>query len=775
MKLTHLSLPTFTATAAWLRLHTQTDDPPAAGHSPATTNIGTRQYGSNLFLIGFLILFLELASIRWFAANVIFLQFFTNVVLLACFLGMSCGCMAARQQRNWLGHFPTLALGTVVAAIAVLRIYNSWAGLAIDVGHQVSPQEVFFGTEYRNPDVAQFTVPIDVIVAVFFILIALMFVGPGQVLGRAFAAFPNRVLGYTLNIGGSLAGIVVFSLISFLQLPPVVWFFVACAGIAYLLRQTGELTWQHVLALAALLAAVAVPTVDRAEEPQAKVFWSPYYQVTYNPENKHISVNNVGHQKMVPFDSGGAVYSLIHLLQRATGGGPFKDELIIGAGSGNDIDHALHDGVGRIDAVEIDPVIQRIGIKENPDRPYEDPRVVRHLDDGRHFLRTTDRQYDLVVYALVDSLILHSGYANIRLESFLFTEQALGDIKRVLKPDGIFVTYNFFRQGWIVERVAAMAESIFGCKPIVLSLPYRETLAPSEQSGFTVIVAGCNRAIADAFASHKDFWLNRLPAANQGVNGFSVRPDTMPIAEREDWDRIAPSTLVRDADNPRFATDDWPFLYLHQMMIPDISIRAMIELGAMGLMMVYLFLPKTRTRLLRFDGRMFFLGAAFMLLETKAVVQLALLFGSTWIVNSLVFFTALILILLANLTVLKAPPRRLAWHYAALLALLLAAIVIPLNAFLSGGILLRYVVPCVLALGPMFFAGVIFAGYFRDSADPDIAFGSNIAGSIVGGLSEYFSMLLGFRYLLLLAIAFYLLAAWVSAQQKGSLTSSSSA
>ena len=412
------------------------------------------------------------------------------------------------------------------------------------------------------------------------------------------------------------------------------------------------------------------------------------------------------------FDSGGAVYSLIHLLQRATGGGPFKDELIIGAGSGNDIDHALHDGVRRIDAVEIDPVIQRIGIKDNPDRPYEDPRVVRHLDDGRHFLRTTDRQYDLVVYALVDSLILHSGYANIRLESFLFTEQALGDIKRVLKPDGIFVTYNFFRQGWIVERVAAMAESIFGCKPIVLSLPYRETLAPSEQSGFTVIIAGCNRAIADAFASHKDFWLNRLPAANQGVNGFSVRPDTMPIGEREDWDRIAPSTLVHDADNPRFATDDWPFLYLHQMMIPDISIRAMIELGAMGLMMVYLFLPKTRTRLLRFDGRMFFLGAAFMLLETKAVVQLALLFGSTWIVNSLVFFTALILILLANLTVLKAPPRRLAWHYAALLALLLAAIVIPLNAFLSGGILLRYVVPCVLALGPMFFAGVIFARLF---------------------------------------------------------------
>ena len=32
---------------------------------------------------------------------------------------------------------------------------------------RLSPQEIFFGTEYRNPDVAQFTVPIDLIVAVF--------------------------------------------------------------------------------------------------------------------------------------------------------------------------------------------------------------------------------------------------------------------------------------------------------------------------------------------------------------------------------------------------------------------------------------------------------------------------------------------------------------------------------------------------------------------------------------------------------------------------------
>jgi hypothetical protein len=119
--------------------------------SAASQRISAQTQGLNLFLTGFLVLFLELACIRWFAANVIFMQFFTSVVLLACFLGMSCGCMAARQSRDWLGHFPILALATVLAALGVLAIYYFWAGLTVDVGHQASPQEVFFGTEYRTP------------------------------------------------------------------------------------------------------------------------------------------------------------------------------------------------------------------------------------------------------------------------------------------------------------------------------------------------------------------------------------------------------------------------------------------------------------------------------------------------------------------------------------------------------------------------------------------------------------------------------------------------
>src|SRR5260370_31145386 len=98
--------------------------------------VNSRLSAINLFLVGFLVLFLELACIRWFASYVIFLQFFTNVVLIASFLGMSCGCLAARQRRDWLGYFPFFSLATVVAALGLLAGSHFLRGVSIDVGGQ---------------------------------------------------------------------------------------------------------------------------------------------------------------------------------------------------------------------------------------------------------------------------------------------------------------------------------------------------------------------------------------------------------------------------------------------------------------------------------------------------------------------------------------------------------------------------------------------------------------------------------------------------------------
>jgi hypothetical protein len=148
-----------------------------------------------------------------------------------------------------------------------------------------------------------------------------------------------------------------------------------------------------------------------------------------------------------------------------------------------------------------------------------------------------------------------------------------------------------------------------------------------------------------------------------------------------------------------------------------------------------------------------------MLLETKGVVHMALLFGSTWVVNSVVFFAILVMVLLSNLFVLAFHPRRLWPYYVLLGASLLVNAYVPMTTFLALPGMARVLVSCLVIFLPVFFAGVIFAALFRESPRPDIDFGSNIGGVILGGLSENLSLVLGFDHLLLVALGFYALSA----------------
>ena len=267
-------------------------------------------------------------------------------------------------------------------------------------------------------------------------------------------------MAYTADILGSLAGITVFGLMSVFRVPAWIWFLIALAiGVSFVPRRR----LIHAVAALAVLAVVGLADWPRdALGVPTEVIWSPYYQVRFKPRYLSIDVNNLGHQGMLPVDRAGPAYFLPHLLNRDAGGKPFDDVLIVGAGSGNDVAAALALGAGHVDAVEIDPVINELGRLHHPNRPYSDPRVSIHLDDGRGFIRKTPSRYDLVSYAVVDSLALHSSYSSVRLESFLFTEQAFRDIKAKLKPGGVFAMYNFYRQGWVVGRLVKLAETVFG-------------------------------------------------------------------------------------------------------------------------------------------------------------------------------------------------------------------------------------------------------------------------------------------------------------------------
>src|SRR5271167_2761040 len=216
---------------------------------------GTRQAHvyRDLFLISFLILFFELACIRWFGSTVVYLTFFTNIVLLATFLGMSVGCLTASGRRDWTNTVIPLLLLSTVAAFVVWYLFTHVVPYRIDVGGQGSPQQVYFGTEYTGKNLSQFFVPIELLAGVFFTLIALVFVGLGQVMGRAFDDAPDRLLGYISNIGGSLAGIAAFALASYFKTPPVVWFTVVLAMCWYFLKRRTALQASSLVAILVLI------------------------------------------------------------------------------------------------------------------------------------------------------------------------------------------------------------------------------------------------------------------------------------------------------------------------------------------------------------------------------------------------------------------------------------------------------------------------------------------------------------------------------------------
>lgn len=711
-----------------------------------------RRASTELFLVSFLILFFELAAIRWFGSTVVFLTFFTNIVLLASFLGMSVGLLAARRPQNLVLTTLPLAMLSFALAIGFHLLYWKWSdGLTISLGgQQASPRLIYFGTEYRPADPSRWIIPMWAVAGTFFALIALTFVGLGQVMGRAFSAIPNRVLAYTIDIGGSLTGIVTFATMSHLQLAPLAWFIPIVALALYF---SG---WRNPVQVAAAVSTLALAWIGaHGLLVHGGVIWSPYYRIAYAPESRTISTNGIGHQQMLDLNTTGPAYVLPYLLNRDAGSPPFEDVMIIGAGSGTDVAAALRAGVKRIDAVEIDPRIAEIGRYLHPNRPYSDPRVTVHIDDGRSFVRRTERRYDLAVYAVVDSLVLHSGYSSLRLENFLFTREALEDVKRTLKPGGVLAMYNLYRHGWVVGRLARLSEEVFGTPPVVISLPYRERIASedSQANHATFILAGTDSARLDAirarFAGGDAFWVHQLPSASESVNGFRR---TAPGA---DWHPTGPAR-VDGNDVGRLPSDDWPQLYLRDREIPWAPIgQGMLTVAVLSLALLVAFAP---TRRLRPNWQMFFLGAGFMLLETKAVVHMALLFGSTWRVNAVVFAAILVMIACANLFVLAARPRNLLPYYALLAGALLVNAFVPMNVFLGLAPVARTIASCLVVFVPIFFAGVIFASVFRDSREPDTDFGWNVAGIIAGGLSEQLSLVLGFGHLLLVAAGFYLLS-----------------
>jgi SAM-dependent methyltransferase len=652
-----------------------------------------------LFLTSGTLLFVELLLIRWVPANVRYVGFFSNFVLMASFLGIGLGILLGRSGRR----LPIAPFAILLLAIVWL-VYDKQLNVQIK-----SSDELFFGlAESQAADVNFLILPMIVgLVAAVMAALALP-------LGPLLRSRPP-LEAYAIDIMGSMAGIAGFTALSASGTSPVAWF----ATVAVLLGLLALGSGVRLSSVVSALAMIAVLELALGATASGDV-WSPYYRIsTYvvADGNLTINVNGIPHQALHPVAKPkDPWYDQVY---KWFPGHTFDEALIVGAGSGSDVAVALSKGVGHVDAVEIDPVIQRIGIEQHPDHPYQDPRVTPIVNDGRAYLRTTDKRYDLVIFALPDSLTLVSTAANIRLESFLFTEEAFASVRDHLKPGGVFVLYNLYRQPWLIVKLADELHDVFGAPPLVRT--YFATSA----------------ALADG------------PAVVALDGGAPPGDAVDPVPEA-------------GSPEPKPATDDWPFLYLRTPFVAPYYLLALALILVAAGAAVALGARATGTSLRRFSPHFFVLGTAFLLLETRSLVSFSLLFGTTWIVNALAFFGILASVLVAIAVNARFPMRRPAPLYAGLFATLALAFLLPPERLLLDPPWLRYLLAGGLAFAPVFFANLVFSYSFRETRTADMAFASNLLGAMVGGALEYLALLTGYRMLLVLVAVLYVLA-WLFA------------
>ena len=708
-----------------------------------------------LFLVSFLILYFELAFIRWIAAYVPFVTFFSNFVLIGSFVGMSIGCLSVRSSctlKNHIPHLLCLVIGTVIAIHYIVLSGN----IHVSVANTNSPERVFFGAEWGHQNLTQLAVPVEVLLGLIYALIVLLFIGLGQRLGELLDGLTNHLKAYTINIAGSLAGIVVFALISYLSLSPIWWFLLGLVGLFLLMPNTTKQQLVLFFICAGLVLA-GIIWLDKSNRA-VKSIWTPYYHLEYSPSKGQLTVNGLGHQA-IRNRKFNLAYSVTYLLAQTAGAPQIKNVLIIGAGTGNDAAHALWNGASAVDAVEIDPRFLKIGEHDHPNYPYQDARVTRYVDDGRSFLENTDKKYDLIAYGLVDSLTLHSSYTSVRLENFLYTEEAFEAVKRRLNPNGIFAIYNYYRQPWIVIRMYQTLAKVFGEYPIAISLPAKEVITPDDPTDnrMSLLLAGNTKLIRQAFEKYGYFQLNPTVFLNTPEESLMKHPNGFLSEGKKAVNLlyiVTPSTIQMSSE-VKNTTDNWPFLYLKDPRIPKHNLIGMLIITVLSGVFYLFFRPQGAKGL---NFHFFCLGASFMLIETINLTRLSVLFGSTWVVSSIVFSAVLVMILLGNFFVLHYKPGSLKPYYAALFAALLANILVETHFFLQLTWGVRVLVSSLFVFLPIFFASIIFAVSFAKSKNPHRDFGSNIAGVVLGALLENLSLAVGYHALSVLVILFYILS-----------------
>lgn len=657
------------------------------------------------------ILALELAVIRWSAGQIRVFAYFNNLVLISAFLGVGLGAVLGRK----IGGLIHLVL-PVLLCLSIPLAFSEALGLV----HMHFPDSVvFLWSGLPRFTLLGYARNIAIFLSLFG-LTAVVFTCCGAALGTLFAV-QQPLRAYTWDLLGALAGVVAFTMLTYFNAPPPVWLFLG--GLPFLILS------RSLTSLCALIGVVLLGVYSVGD-----AVYSPYNRIDVHRSGGYfdIDVNRSYHQNI--YDLSDAVMNSENLppqdmqwrisLRRAydlpyTINAARSSALIVGSGTGNDVQAALRNGYGSVYAIDIDARLVDLGKAIHPEQPYASPKVRTVINDARAFFEQyAGEPFDVVSYGLLDSHAMFSSMSSLRLDNYVYTVEGIRAAWQHVAPHGhLSINFSCYAGLWLAERLYWTIYEATGIKPIAVD-------------------SGMNYGVNFLVATD----MNRLDA---------TRIDQHPRLLQE-----AVATSINTT------TDDWPFLYIRPGLFPWGYVMTLGAVIVITLCAVPLTFGVQELKH-KFEPALFFLGAAFMLLETRGITSLSLVFGSTWVVNAAIFFGILLVALVANLLVARSCSARFL-HTRLWFSLLFVSLIVLWgfdNAWLNQfPLLIRGTVGGVVNVLPVAFAGVIFSTLFSRSKYPEAALGSNLLGAVIGGCAEYLSMWLGLRSLVVLATVFYALA-----------------
>jgi len=737
----------------------------------------------SLFWISVLGLFLELMMIRWVSTEIRIFAYLQNTVLVVCFLGLGMGCLTARKKFELVGFLWSVALLVVMLAMPLTR--HGLSSITFLLG---SLSDLTIWQQRAAVSFAGMVGQVLLGLLLSFILMALlwsMFVPVGRALGRWMNQHPHVIRAYTINVLGSLVGILLFVAMSVAELSPWSWCLVV--GLLYV-TLVGGFFKLRAIEWSLIVATTAFGWIAGHDPLALETLWSPYQKLTLREVNGDlaedvkfrqigkylVNVNNAGYQGMIDLSpanvsshpeffelamAGFSQYDIPYLVHPQP-----RKALIVGAGSGNDVAGGLRNGVQQIVAVEIDPVILSMGQRYHPEQPYASPKVTIVKDDARSFMANCREKFDVVLFGLLDSHTT-SAMTNTRLDHYVYTRESLTQARSLLAEHGVLALSFEVQKSFIGDRIHKVLTEVFQQTPLEFTIPQS-----SYGWGGRMFLTGDLTAIRSQ--------LQKNPELVRLIADWKAAPNAMPSA----FDAAAIAELqprlgdpadlsidlhpIRHNPDVEVATDDWPYIYLESRGIPSLYFLLAGMLVVLALAGLWrLDAVHLTARWQKSQWHFFFLGAAFMLLEVQNISKACVVLGSTWWVNAVIIGAILTMVLAANYLVARFPSISTNWAYVALAASCLGLYGLDIARFAFLPFVSKVIVVGLLTCLPMLFSGIVFIRSFSQVRDKDLALGANLFGSLTGGILQSVTFFTGTKALLLIVAGLYTVA-WLCRQPR---------